>query len=97
MSFGNNRTWGRFDIAFHEFVCTLRQVDQTDLNQRTTIMMNAESDKSSRSRLDLILFGEIFVSFVAAVTGLVTNSAGVAVTGLILMLMGLACFALKQE
>jgi hypothetical protein len=56
--------------------------------------MNERTEQPTRSRGDFIHFGVMFVGFVLAAAGMITNCIPSAVTGLILLGEGLLYFSL---
>jgi hypothetical protein len=58
--------------------------------------MNRNLQNSERGPWDFILFGLTFFGFVVTLAGVITASAGVAVTGLMAMSLGLLFFVLQQ-
>ena len=58
--------------------------------------MNGNSEYQERSASELALFAITFVGFVLGATGMLSASGGVAITGVILMAVGIGCFCLRQ-
>lgn len=58
--------------------------------------MNGKLEYQERSAWELVLFAITFVGFVLGLAGMLSASGGVAVTGLILMAVGIAGFCLRQ-
>jgi hypothetical protein len=54
--------------------------------------MHDDSDSTSRSREDYLLFAIAFVGFTGAAGGIVLSSPGFAVTGAAISLLALWCF-----
>ena len=59
--------------------------------------MNDGMDELNRSRSDFIQFAVIFIGFVLAVAGMITNSIRGALAGVILMAIGLAYFFFRRS
>ena len=59
-------------------------------------LMNGKSEPLERSPGEFILFALVFVGFVIAAIGVVTTTAPVCVTGLILMGLGIGGFVLMR-
>jgi len=58
--------------------------------------MNRNLQDSERGPWDFIMFGVTFYGFVFTLGGVIAASAGVALTGLIAMGVGLLFFAIQQ-
>jgi hypothetical protein len=58
--------------------------------------MNGKLQNAERGPWDFIMFGLTFYGFVFALGGVIAASAGVAVTGLMAMGLGLLFFGLQQ-
>jgi len=58
--------------------------------------MNRHFQDSERGPWDFIMFGVTFFGFVFTLGGVIVASAGVAITGLIAMGLGLLFFGLQQ-
>jgi hypothetical protein len=58
--------------------------------------MNSKFQDSERGPWDFIMFGVTFYGFVLTLGGLIAASAGVAVTGLMALALGLLYFGLQQ-
>ena len=58
--------------------------------------MNKNLQDSERGPWDFIMFGLTFYGFVLALGGVLAGSAGVAITGLMAMGLGLFFFCLQQ-
>jgi hypothetical protein len=58
--------------------------------------MNSNLRDPERGPWDFIMFGMIFFGFVFALGGVIVASAGVAVTGLLAMALGLFFFGVQQ-
>ena len=58
--------------------------------------MNRNSDSQERSKWDFMHFGIMFGGFLVSIAGISTLSAGIAVTGAVLMAYGLCYFALQR-
>ena len=59
--------------------------------------MNRKLQDSERGPWDFIMFGLTFYGFVFTLVGVIAASAGVAVTGLIAMGVGLLFFGFQQR
>ena len=58
--------------------------------------MNENTQELKRNRSDFISFGVIFFGFVLAAGGMIVNSIGGSLTGVVLMLIGLVYFLLRD-
>jgi len=59
--------------------------------------MNENTEELKRNRSDFISFGVIFFGFVLAAGGMIVNSIGGSLTGVVLMLIGLVYFLLRDN
>ena len=59
--------------------------------------MNENTQELKRTRSDFISFGVIFFGFVLAAGGMIVNSIGGSLTGVVLMLIGLLYFLLRDN
>ena len=58
--------------------------------------MNGNSEYQERSAFELALFAICFVGFVLGAAGMLSATGGVAITGVILLSLGIGCFCLRQ-
>ena len=59
--------------------------------------MDESTNELNRPRWDFIQFAVTFVGFLCGVTGMIINSIPTALTGLILMAIGLAYFLFRRS